>query len=93
MNGAGDTEGSVGFRTICPEALAAARPPARSGDEQACLNAFLYARVAAIGREPPHTDAGRVESAQRVFVREGKLELETPLRWKVHGDGYRIDKG
>ncbi|WP_406250367.1 chitosanase [Streptomyces cyaneofuscatus] len=93
MHGAGDTEGSVGFRTIRREALAAARPPARGGDEKAYLDAFLDARVAAIGREPSHTDASRVESAQRVFVREGKLGLETPLRWKVYGDSYRIDRG
>ncbi|MEW2066767.1 chitosanase [Streptomyces sp. NPDC007346] len=92
MHGAGDTEGSVGFRTMRGEALAAATPPARGGDEKAYLNAFLDARVAAIGRETSHTDTSRVESAQRVFVREGKLRLETPLRWKVYGDSYRIDE-
>ncbi|MFD8729281.1 chitosanase [Streptomyces sp. NPDC059611] len=93
MHGADDTEGSVGFRTIRREAMAAARTPARGGDEEVYLNAFLDARVAAIGREPSHTDTSRVESAQRVFVREGKLGLETPLRWKVYGDSYRIDEG
>ncbi|MFF6906429.1 chitosanase [Streptomyces sp. NPDC012389] len=93
MHGSGDTEGSVGFRTMRREAMAAARTPGRGGDEKAYLNAFLDARVAAIGREPSHTDTSRVESAQRVFVREGKLGLETPLRWKVYGDSYRIDEG
>ncbi|MBQ1104795.1 chitosanase [Streptomyces sp. 404i] len=92
MHGAGDTEGTVGFRTMRREAMAAARTPARGGDEKAYLNAFLDARVAAMVEEPAHSDTSRVETAQRVFVREGKLRLETPLRWKVYGDTYRIEK-
>ncbi|GGT50241.1 chitosanase [Streptomyces atratus] len=91
MHGYGDTDGTVGFRTIRREALAAAAPPARGGDEAAYLNAFLDARVAAIRKEPSHSDTSRIETAQRVFVREGRLGLETPLRWRVYGDGYRID--
>ncbi|MFI5738107.1 chitosanase [Streptomyces anulatus] len=93
MHGAGDTEGTAGFRTMRREAMAAARTPARGGDEKAYLNAFLDARVAAMVEEPAHSDTSRVETAQRVFVREGKLRLETPLRWKVYGDAYRIEKG
>lgn len=93
MHGAGDTEGTVGFRTMRREAMAASRTPARGGDEKAYLNAFLDARVAAMVEEPAHSDTSRVETAQRVFVREGKLRLETPLRWKVYGDAYRIEKG
>lgn len=93
MHGEGDTEGTVGFRTLRREATAQARTPARGGDEKAYLNAFLDARVAAIDKEPSHTDTSRVETAQRVFVRQGKLGLETPLRWKVYGDAYRIDEG
>lgn len=46
-----------------------------------------------MAEEPAHSDTSRVETAQRVFVREGKLRLETPLRWKVYGDAYRIEKG
>jgi chitosanase len=92
MHGADDTEGTAGFRTMRREAMAAARPPARGGDEKAYLNAFLDARVAAMAEEPAHSDTSRVETAQRVFVREGKLRLETPLRWKVYGDAYRIEK-
>lgn len=93
MHGAGDTEGTVGFRTMRREAMAAARTPARGGDEKAYLNAFLDARVGAMAEEPAHSDTSRVETAQRVFVREGKLGLETPLRWEVYGDAYRIEKG
>ncbi|MFC9945559.1 chitosanase [Streptomyces pratensis] len=91
MHGQADTEGTVGFRTIRAQAVAEARPPSEGGDEEAYLNAFLDARVAAIREEPSHSDTSRVETAQRVFVREGKLQLETPLVWKVYGESFRID--
>ncbi|MFD9219563.1 chitosanase [Streptomyces sp. NPDC060064] len=91
MHGSGDTKGSVGFRTLREKALSTAKPPARGGDEKAYLNAFLDARVEAIRREPSHTDTSRIETAQRVFVREDRLGLEPPLRWRVYGDSYRID--
>ncbi|WP_327243563.1 chitosanase [Streptomyces sp. NBC_01320] len=91
MHGAADSDGTVGFRTMRREALDAAEPPSRGGDEVTYLNAFLDARVTAIRKEPSHSDTSRVETAQRVFVREGRLQLETPLEWKVYGDSYRID--
>ncbi|WP_285565803.1 chitosanase [Streptomyces sp. RTGN2] len=90
MHGAGDTDGNVGFRTMRRRALAEARPPAEGGDEAEYLDAFLDARVAAIREEPSHRDTSRVETAQRVFVREGNFGLDTPLRWKVYGDSYLI---
>ncbi|GAA3006505.1 chitosanase [Streptomyces fulvorobeus] len=92
MHGQGDTDGSVGFATIRREALAEADPPGRGGDEKRYLHAFLDARVAAIRKEPSHTDTSRVETAQRVFVREGRLQLETPLRWRVYGESFHISR-
>ncbi|MEU1484595.1 chitosanase [Streptomyces sp. NPDC005752] len=91
MHGYADAEGTVGFRTMRAQALAEADPPSGGGDEEAYLNAFLDARVAAIRKEPSHSDTSRVETAQRVFVREGRLQLETPLVWKVYGERFRID--
>ncbi|MFF3172030.1 chitosanase [Streptomyces sp. NPDC057900] len=92
MHGSGDAEGTVGFRTMRRRALAEARPPARGGDERAYLDAFLDVRVAAMREEEPsHTDTSRVESAQRVFLEKGNLNLDPPLDWKVYGDSYRID--
>ncbi|MFF1836650.1 chitosanase [Streptomyces sp. NPDC058231] len=91
MHGYGDSGGTVGFSTMRREALAATDPPARGGDEATYLNAFLDARVAAIREEPSHSDTSRIDTAQRVFVREGKFQLETPLEWRVYGDKYRID--
>ncbi|WP_432102115.1 chitosanase [Streptomyces sp. bgisy091] len=91
MHGYADARGTVGFRTIRAHALAEADPPAEGGDEEAYLNAFLDARVEALREEPSHSDTSRVETAQRVFVREGKLQLETPLAWRVYGESYRIE--
>jgi chitosanase len=91
MHGPADVKGSAGFATLRDKALRTAEPPARGGDEKAYLNAFLDARVDAMRREPSHADTSRVETAQRVFVREGRLGLETPLSWRVYGDSYRID--
>lgn len=90
MHGAGDTEGTVGFRTMRRQALAEDRSPADGGDEETHLYAFLDARVAAMRKEPSHSDTSRVETAQRVFVHERRFGLETPLRWKVYDDSYRI---
>ncbi|WP_142214949.1 chitosanase [Streptomyces sp. SLBN-118] len=91
MHGSVDSEGSVGFRTMREQAMRTAKPPASGGDEKAYLNAFLDARVDAIGREPSHTDTSRVETAQRVFVADDNFDLDPPLEWKVYGDSYRID--
>ncbi|HET6355827.1 chitosanase [Streptomyces sp.] len=90
MHGSGASEGSVGFRTMRDQAVRTAKPPASGGDEKAYLNAFLDARVEAIGREPSHTDTSRIETAQRVFVDKNNFDLDTPLAWKVYGDSYRI---
>ncbi|MFD5892812.1 chitosanase [Streptomyces sp. NPDC060366] len=93
MHGFGDARGSVGFRTIREQALKKAESPAKGGDQTAYLNAFLDARVAAMGREPSHSDTSRVETAQRVFLDAGNLNLDPPLKWQLYGDSYRIDGG
>lgn len=37
-----------------------------------------------------HRDTTRIDTAQRVFLREGNLGLDTPLVWKVYGETYRV---
>ncbi|MFJ3184808.1 chitosanase [Streptomyces halstedii] len=91
MHGYADAKGTVGFRTIRAEAVEAADPPSEGGDEEDYLHAFLDARVEALRAEPSHHDTSRVETAQRVFVEQGRLQLETPLVWKVYGESFRID--
>ncbi|MGW7073149.1 chitosanase [Streptomyces sp. NPDC054855] len=78
------------FRNIRERALRSAEPPARGGDETAYLHAFLDARVWAMRQEEAHEDTSRVDTAQRVFLNKGNLNLNTPLEWKVYGDPYRI---
>ncbi|MFJ4504243.1 chitosanase [Streptomyces sp. NPDC088864] len=90
MHGEADADGTTGFRTIRDRALAEARTPAGGGDETAYLGAFLDSRVAAIREEPAHSDTSRVETAQRVFLERGNLDLDPPLDWKVYGDRYHI---
>ncbi|MEU3344553.1 chitosanase [Streptomyces sp. NPDC006700] len=87
MHGGG---GTTGFRNIRERALRKAAPPARGGDEVTYLNAFLDARVWAMRQEPAHRETSRVDTAQRVFLRRGNLDLEPPLDWKVYGDAYHI---
>ncbi|WP_204017806.1 chitosanase, partial [Sphaerimonospora thailandensis] len=89
MHGDGDDPESFG--AIRKNALKKAEPPARGGDETAYLNAFLDARKKAMRAEAAHEDTSRVDTAQRVFLRNGNLDLDPPLRWKVYGDPYRID--
>ncbi|WP_301258513.1 chitosanase [Eleftheria terrae] len=89
MHGPGND--SVSFGGIRKKALRKAKPPSQGGNEVDYLNAFLDARVAAMKTEEAHSDTSRVDTAQRVFLRKGNLDLKTPLEWKVYGDSFRID--
>ncbi|MFD3502293.1 chitosanase [Streptomyces sp. NPDC058676] len=86
----GDGDDSTSFRNIRKRALRKAKPPAQGGDETAYLNAFLDARVWAMKQEEAHSDTSRVDTAQRVFLRQGNLDLNPPLDWKVYGDSFHI---
>lgn len=89
MHGPGEDPGSFGG--IRATALESAALPSEGGDESAYLEAFLDAREAAMRTEEAHEDTTRVSTAQRVFLREGNLDLHLPLRWAVYGDSYSID--
>ncbi|MET7680557.1 chitosanase [Streptomyces sp. NPDC005423] len=86
----GDGDDSTSFRNIRARALRTAKPPAQGGNETTYLNAFLDARVWAMRQEEAHSDTSRVDTEQRVFLRNGNLDLTTPLSWKVYGDSYKI---
>ncbi|WP_217545236.1 chitosanase [Streptomyces sp. GbtcB6] len=86
----GDGDDATSFRNIRKRALGKAKPPAQGGNETTYLNAFLDARVWAMQQEEAHSDTTRVDTEQRVFLRNGNLCLNTPLDWKVYGDSYHI---
>ncbi|WP_372346417.1 chitosanase [Streptomyces sp. KL116D] len=86
----GDGSDPTSFRSIRKRALNQAKPPAQGGDEVTWLNAFLDARVWAMKQEEAHSDTSRVDTAQRVFLDQGNLNLDTPLDWKVYGDSFHI---
>ncbi|HEY3560661.1 MAG TPA: chitosanase, partial [Kribbella sp.] len=81
---------STSFGGIRKRALGKAKPPSQGGSETTWLNAFLDARVWAMKQEEAHSDTSRVDTAQRVFLRNGNFNLNTPLDWKVYGDPYHI---
>jgi chitosanase len=82
--------GYSGMRSIRTAALRVAKPPAQGGSEVAWLNAFLDARVVEMKKEAAHDDTSRVDTAQRVFLRNGNLDLNTPLVFAVYGEQFRI---
>ncbi|MGC0335492.1 chitosanase [Streptomyces sp. SLBN-8D4] len=86
----GDGGDATSFSSIRRRALRTAKPPAQGGNETTYLNAFLDARVWAMKQEEAHSDTSRVDTAQRVFLRKGNLDLNPPLDWKVYGDSYHI---
>ncbi|MFD9407702.1 chitosanase [Streptomyces sp. NPDC059989] len=86
----GDGTDSTSFRNIRKRALSKAKPPSQGGNETTWLNAFLDARVWAMKQEEAHSDTSRVDTAQRVFLKKGNLNLDTPLDWKVYGDSFHI---
>ncbi|MEU3979422.1 chitosanase [Streptomyces sp. NPDC026672] len=88
MHGGGSDP--TGFVSIRQRALRSAKPPAQGGNETTYLNAFLDARVWAMKQEEAHSDTSRVDTAQRVFLRNGNLDLNPPLDWQVYGDSYHI---
>ncbi|WP_251020866.1 chitosanase [Streptomyces sp. ISL-98] len=79
-----------GFYGIRKAAMRAAPTAAEGGKEQAYLNAFLDSGRAVMKVKKAHQDTSRIDTAQRVFLRNGNLELRTPLVWQMYGETFRI---
>jgi chitosanase len=88
VHGPGNSSDSFGG--IRAAAIRKNNPPSQGGDETAFLNAFMDARIIVMKQEPAHQDVSRIETAQRVFLQAGNLDLHTPLSWKAYGDPYEI---
>ncbi|MBB5870767.1 chitosanase [Allocatelliglobosispora scoriae] len=86
----GDGGDPASFRSIRTNALKKAKPPSQGGNQTTWLHAFLDARVVAMKLEEAHSDTSRVDTAQRVFLNNGNLDLNTPLSWHVYGDPFSI---
>ncbi|PWI08124.1 chitosanase [Streptomyces sp. NWU339] len=86
----GPDTGPDGFYGIRERAMRKAETPGQGGDEKTFLEAFLEVRRAAMLARKPDADTSRVDTAQRRFLREGNLELATPLAWQVNGSTFRI---
>ncbi|WP_326701833.1 chitosanase [Streptomyces sp. NBC_01754] len=79
-----------GFYGIRDAAMAQADTAAEGGDETAYLHVFLDKGRSAIRARTVLRDTSRIDTAQRVFLRDGNLELRTPLVWRVYGERFRI---
>ncbi|MFF3579995.1 chitosanase [Streptomyces mirabilis] len=88
MHGPGT--GAGGFYDLRTRAVAQADTPAEGGSEKAYLDIFLDVRRTAMKAESAHRDTTRVDTAQRVFLYDGNLDLRTPLEWKVYGETYKV---
>jgi chitosanase len=82
--------GFDGMQSIRNRALKKAKPPSQGGDVNTYLNAFLDERVVEMKKEEAHSDTSRVDTAQRVFLKAGNLDLNPPLKWKVYGEPFEI---
>ncbi|MFP3990711.1 chitosanase [Streptomyces sp. E11-3] len=81
-----------GFYSIRKTAMAKADTKAKGGDETAYLEAFLDVRrdVMKQAKRKSQRETSRIDTAQRVFLRDGNLELKTPLEWKMYGETFRV---
>ena len=84
--------GKSGLMSIRSAAKKRAKTPAQGGNETKYLRAFLDARVKSMRKRNPKTDTSRVDTAQRVFLEDGNLDLDTPLTWHVYGDKFHIKR-
>ncbi|AVH59292.1 MULTISPECIES: chitosanase [Streptomyces] len=88
MHGPGTSaDGFYGLRT---HAMAQADTPAEGGSEKAYLDIFLDVRREAMKSKDAHRDTTRIDTAQRRFLYDGNLNLDTPLVWSVYGETYKV---
>ncbi|MBT2491208.1 chitosanase [Streptomyces sp. ISL-96] len=81
--------GRDGFYGIRERAMAKAKTKAEGGKETVYLNAFLDTCRQVMKQSDSGRDTSRIDTAQRVFLREGNLDLRTPLTWHMYGEEFR----
>lgn len=78
------------FYGIRDAAVAEADTVAEGGDEAVHLDVFLEAARAVLKSKRNQQDTSRLATAQRLFLEDGNLALETPLTWQVYGEMFRV---
>ncbi|GFH38084.1 chitosanase [Streptomyces pacificus] len=81
-----------GFYGIRRAAMDRARTAAEGGAEKRYLNVFLDESRSAMRTRtnPAWRDTSRIDTAQRVFLRNGNMRLTPPLQWRMYGETFRI---
>ncbi|MEU6707603.1 chitosanase [Streptomyces wuyuanensis] len=84
--------GPDGFYGIRQAAMKEARTAAEGGVEKTYLNAFLDESRSAMRSRTgtAQRDTSRIDTAQRVFLRNGNMGLGAPLEWRMYGETFRI---
>ncbi|MFD5798775.1 hypothetical protein ACFWIO_35630, partial [Streptomyces diastatochromogenes] len=83
---------SQGPRDPRPPPRATDPAPPRAGRPPQNNTQKIPPRAPAGPTHPPRPgiDTSRVDTAQRRFLHDGNLDLDTPLEWRVYGEPYRI---
>ncbi|MES5822941.1 chitosanase [Streptomyces sp. RG80] len=81
---------ATSFYGLRERALHEADLPSEGGSEKAYLDIFLDIREQAMRSRKADIDTTRVDTAQRRFLYDGKLDLQTPLTWQVYGETFRV---
>ncbi|MFJ2441572.1 chitosanase [Streptomyces sp. NPDC087658] len=84
-----------GFYGIRQAAMKKARTRAAGGDEKVYLDALLDGGRAVLKAKtiPAQRDTSRIDTAQRMFLRDGNMDLDPPLTWRMYGETFRIPRG
>lgn len=78
------------FYGIRDAAVAEADTVAEGGDEAVYLDVSLEAARAVMKLRRNQQDTSRLDTAQRLFLEDGNLALETPLTWQVYSETFRV---
>jgi chitosanase len=54
------------------------------------VHTFLDLLTQAMEAEEAHSGASRIDTAQRIFLRNGNVDLCPPRQWRVYRDDYEL---
>lgn len=86
----GPGTGANSFYGLREKTMREADLPSEGSSEKSYLDIFLDVRRKAMKAGKPDRDTTRIDTAQRRFLYDGNLKLETPLVWQVYGETFRV---